>query len=165
MTIRSYIRVMGLAALVALALGGFLLHIRIHPPAGNASFLSNIITGILSIAVVPVLFLRKETVPYGYVLNGFIAIVGTVTMAHFSLAHPPAGFSPAGILLKTTLPDIFILWGKFFIGKMLFDCEVYGYNAALEKKGVWYRYPNLGWWFVHLAVVCLVYYAGHLLRG
>ncbi len=163
MTVRSYIRAMCLAALIALALGGFLIHIRIHPFTNNASFLTNFITGVLSIVIIPLLFLRKETLHYGYVLNGFISIVGTVTMAHFSLAHPPDHFGPVNILLKTTLPDILILWGKFFVGKALFDCEVYGYNATVEKKGVWYRYPNLGWWGVHLIVVCLVYYAGYLL--
>ena len=160
---RNYIRTMCLAALVALALGGFLLHLRVHPFTENTSFLTNVISGILSIIVVPLLFLRKETLHYGYVLNGFIAIVGTVTMAHFSLAHPPNNFGLVNILLKTTLPDILILWGKFFIGKVLFDCEIYGYNPTLEKKGVSYRYPNLGWWCIHLIGVSLVYYAGHLL--
>ncbi len=155
---------MCLAALVALALGGFLLHIRVHPVTDNTSFLTNFIAGILSIIIVPLLFLWKKTLHYGYVLNGFIAIVGTVTMAHFSLTYPPDSFSPLNILLRTTLPHIFILWGKFLIGKVLFDCEIYGYNiATLEKKGIWYRYPNLGWWYIHLAGVSLVYYAGHLL--
>ncbi|MBP1750249.1 MAG: hypothetical protein H6Q52_2788 [Deltaproteobacteria bacterium] len=163
MTIRSHIRAMCLAALVAMALGGFLLHLRIHPFTQNTSFLTNFMSGVLSIIVVPLLFLRKETIHYGYVLNGFIAIVGTVTMAHFSLANPPAPLTPASIFLKTTLADILILWGKFFIGKVLFDCEVFGYNKAVEKKGVSYRYPNLGWWCVHLGAVAVVYYAGHLL--
>ncbi len=163
MTIRSYIRATCLAALVLLALGGFLLHLRIHPFTENTSFLTNFSAGILSIVIVPLLFLRKGTIHYGYVLNGFIAIVGTVTMAHFSLAQPPSSLTPASMLLKTTLPDILILWGKFFIGKILFDCEVFGYNKAVEKKGVSYRYPNLGWWCVHLMAVAVVYYVGHLL--
>jgi hypothetical protein len=97
------------AALVTLALGGFLLHLGVHPFTENTSFLTNFISGILSIIVVPLLFLRKETLHYGYVLNGFIAIVGTVTMAHFSLARPPNNFSMVNILLRTTLPDILIL--------------------------------------------------------
>lgn len=163
MTIRSYIRSVCLAALVAMALGGFLLHLRVHPFTQNTSFLTNFVTGILSVVVVPLLFLGKRTIHYGYVLNGFIAIAGTITMAHFSLAHPPAPLTPATLLLKTTLADILILWGKFFIGKVLFDCEVFGYNKAVEKKGASYRYPNLGWWCVHLAAVAVVYYIGHIL--
>ncbi len=165
MTVRSYIRSLCLTALVVMALGGFLLHMRIHPFTENMSFLTNFVTGIVSIIIVPLLFLRKETIHYGYVVNGFITIIGTVTMAHFSLAHLPAPLTPAGILLKTTLPDILILWGKFFVGKALFDCEVFGYNKAVEKKGISYRYPNLGWWWVHLVSVAAVYYAGHLLRS
>lgn len=147
-----------------MSLGGFLLHMRIHPFTENMSFLTNFVTGILSIIIVPLLFLRKETIHYGYILNGFITIIGTVTMAHFSLAHLPAPLTPAGIFLKTTLPDILILWSKFFVGKALFDCEVFGYNKAVEKKAVSYRYPNLGWWWVHLVSAAAVYYVGHLLR-
>jgi hypothetical protein len=164
MTVRSYIRSLCLAALIVMALGGFLLHLRIHPFTQNLSFLTNFVTGIMSIIIVPLLFLRKETIHYGYVLNGFIAIIGTVTMAHFSLAHPPAPITPAAIFLKTTLPDILVLWGKFFVGKVLFDCEIFGYSNTVEKKGVSYRYPNLGWWCVHLVSVSIVYYVGHLLR-
>jgi hypothetical protein len=67
------------------------------------------------------------------------------------------------VLLTTTLADILILWGKFFIGKALFDLEFFGYDAAKEKKGVSYRYPNMGWWFIHLVTVSIVYYLGFML--
>ena len=163
MTVGSYIRSLCIAALVVIALGGLLLHLRIHPYENNPSFLINVVCGIVSVIIIPLLFLFKRTVHYGYVLNGFMVIIGTVTMAHFSLAHLPAPLTPAAILLKTTFPDILILWGKFFIGKVLFDCEVFGYNKTGEKKGVSYRYPNLGWWYVHLIAVAVIYYAGHLL--
>lgn len=163
MTAGSYVRSLCLAALIVIALGGLLLHLRIHPYGNNPSFLINVVCGIISVIVVPLLFLFKGTLHYGYVVNGFMVIVGTVTMAHFSLAHLPAPLTPAGILLKTTFPDILILWGKFFIGKTLFDLEVFGYNRTAEKKGVSYRYPNLGWWFVHLIAAAAVYGAGHFL--
>jgi hypothetical protein len=63
----------------------------------------------------------------------------------------------------TTFPNILIVWGKFFTGKVLFDLEVMGYNADLEKKGMTFRYPNLGWWLIHFLAVSAVYYAGHAL--
>lgn len=163
MTQRSYIRFLCLAALISIALGGFLLHLRIHPYTNNPSFLINVFSGLVSIIIVPLLFLSGRTVHYGYVVNGFLAIIGTVTMTHFSAAHLPSPLTPAAVLLKTTLPDILILWGKFFIGKVLFDFEVFGYSKTAEKKGITYRYPNLGWWYIHLAAVAVVYYAGHLL--
>ncbi|MBP7528879.1 MAG: hypothetical protein KA801_13185 [Syntrophorhabdaceae bacterium] len=162
-TIRNYVRTLLLAALVTMAAGGFLLHLRIHPFTSNTSFLINFVAGLLSIVVVPLLFCWRKTIHYGYVLNGFIVIVATITMAHFSFAHPPEELNPGNILLMTTFPDILIVWGKFFTGKVLFDLEVMGYNADLEKKGMTFRYPNLGWWLIHFLAVAAVYYAGHAL--
>jgi len=163
MTIRNYVRTLLLAALVTMAVGGFLLHLRIHPFTDNTSFLINFVAGLFSIVAVPLLFSWRKTVHYGYVLNGFITIIGTITMAHFSFAYPPDEWDLGSILLKTTFPDILILWGKFFIGKVLFDLEVQGYNAALEKKGMSYHYPNLGWWLIHFLAVSAAYYAGNSL--
>ena len=95
MTAGSYVRSLCLAALIVIALGGLLLHLRIHPYGNNPSFLINVVCGIISVIVVPLLFLFKGTLHYGYVVNGFMVIVGTVTMAHFSLAHLPAPLTPA----------------------------------------------------------------------
>ena len=90
MTIRTTIRWILLGALIALALGGYMLHSRIHPIAQNPSFFVPFCAGILSSVVVPVLFRFPRTISYGYVLNGFLAIIGTVVMAHFPLVHWPA---------------------------------------------------------------------------
>jgi hypothetical protein len=140
-----------------------LLHCRIHPVKTNYSNLVPAVSGILSVLVVPLLFCFRRSIAYGYVLNGFLVIVGTITMAHFSIAHWPNPVTVQAILLTTTLADILILWAKFFIGKTLFDLEFFGYEAAKEKKGITYRYPNMGWWLVHLAAVSVVYYLGHFL--
>jgi hypothetical protein len=164
MTIRNSVRTLLLTALVTMAFGGFLLHLRIHPFTQDLSFLVNAVAGLLSIVVVPALLLRRKTLHYGYILNGFITIVATITMAHFSLAHlPDQPLTLPKILLKTTLPDILIVWGKFFIGKAFFDLEIQGYNPAADKRGVTYRYPNLGWWLIHFLAVAATYYAGHSL--
>ena len=101
MTMRKYIRTILLAALIAIALGGFMLHYRIHPIAQNPSFLVPFFSGILSIVVVPLLFLFPKTIGYGYVLNGFLAIIGTVVMAHFSLARWPVPATLQTVLFKT----------------------------------------------------------------
>jgi hypothetical protein len=108
------------------------------------------------------LFSFKKTIEYGYVLNGFLVIIGTVGMAHFSIVHWPAPATLGSIILKTMLADIVILWSKFFIGKALFDLEFYGYDPNKAKKGKTYRYPNLGWWTVHLVAISLVYLLGNL---
>jgi hypothetical protein len=163
MTVRTYTKTILLAALVTLSLGGLLLHIRIHPIAKNSVNLIPLISCLLSIFVIPVLFSFKKTVEYGYVFNGFLVIIGTIGMAHFSLVNWPAPATVGSIIFKTMLIDILILWSKFFVGKALFDLEFFGYDPHKAKKGITYRYPNLGWWTVHLVAISLVYLLGNLI--
>lgn len=163
MSTKTYVKTILLAGLITLSIGGLLLHSRIHPVSSNYSNLVPAISGILGILVVPLLFLFRRTTAYGYVLNGFLVIIGTITMAHFSFAHWPSPVTVHAVFLNTLLADILVLWGKFFIGKALFDLEFFGYDAVKEKKGKTYRYPNMGWWLVHLAAVSFVYYLGHAL--
>src|SRR4030042_1413614 len=117
MTIRTYIKSMLLIGLLVLSIGGLLLHTRIHSVRTNYSNLVPAVSGVLSILVVPLLFCFRRTIAYGYVLNGFLVIIGTITMAHFSIAHWPNPATVQAVILNTTLADILILWGKFFIGK------------------------------------------------
>ncbi len=163
MTIRSYVKLTLLTGLVAISLGGFLLHARIHPPSQNTSNLIPLISGILSVIVVPLLFAGKKTISYGYTLNGFQVIIGSIAMAHFAAAHWPQPATVEAVVLKTTLPDIVVLWTKFFIGKAIFDLELFGYDPNRNKAGKSYRYPNTGWWLIHLAAVSIVYTLGGLL--
>jgi hypothetical protein len=161
-TIRTHTKSILLAALVILSLGGFLLHVRIHPIAQNSANVIPLIAGLLSILVIPLLFSFKKTVEYGYVLNGMVVIIGTIGMAHLTIVNWPAPATVGSIILKTTLADILVLWSKFFVGKALFDLEFFGYDPRKTKKGTTYRYPNLGWWLVHLAAISLVYVVGNL---
>ena len=73
MTNRIYTKATLLCALIVLSVGGFLLHVRIHPFAQNSSNIVPVISCLLSIIVVPLLFSLKKTISYGYVLNGFLA--------------------------------------------------------------------------------------------
>jgi hypothetical protein len=163
MTVKTYIKTILLVALIVLSLGGFLLHTRIHSPAEYHSDLIPVLSGLLSVFVVPLLFSFKKTIAYGYVVNGFLVIIGTVVMTHFSIVHPPKQISLESVVRQTLFLDILILWTKFFIGKSLFELELFGYDPAKIKKGKTDRYPNLGWWGIHLAGVGLVYSLGHLL--
>jgi len=117
MTIKTYIRSILLGALVTLSLAGFMIHARIHLIAQNPSFIVPFIAGILSITVIPTLFWFKKTLAYGYVLNGFLCIIGTVTMAHFAIARWSTPTSPQDILLKSMLIDILIVWGSSSSGR------------------------------------------------
>jgi hypothetical protein len=112
---------------------------------------------------VPLLFFYKKTISYGYVLNGFLAIVATVTMSHFAIVHWPSPATLKAVILTTTLPDILIVGSKFFIGKSLFDLEIFGYDPDRARLGKTFRYPNMGWWLVHLVAITIVYSLGNIL--
>lgn len=163
MTVKTYIRSILLGAFMALALAGFILHFRVHPITQNPSFIVPFGAGILSIVVVPALFWFKRTVAYGYILNGFLCIIGTVTMGHFAIARWSAPTAPPDILLRSMLIDILIVWGKFFVGYALFSLETFGYAPNRTKAGISYRYPNMGWWLIHLGAVGIVYFLGNSL--
>jgi len=122
-----------LTALFLLAAAGVLLHFRIHnfmvaDPlhpgvfSFNVSLLPATLFPLLDVFVVTALFMSRSTAVYGYLLNGLLVIYGTILMAHYSLAEMTVRSLPIqAMLLKSTLPDIFIAWGDFFVGKALYD--------------------------------------------
>ncbi|TAL36719.1 MAG: hypothetical protein EPN93_07805 [Spirochaetes bacterium] len=170
MTQKQNLQRLLLAGMVVCAAGGFGLHYRIHDIAKLSANYIPFFSGLASIFVIPALFMSRKTISYGYVLNGLTVILGTVIMAHFSIAHLMHQHEPQPVTLYvivfgTTLPDILILWAKFFIGKALFDLEMFGGDLKAARGGLWYRYPNMGWWMVHLAAITLVYTIGHMIWG
>ncbi|MFZ5997763.1 MAG: hypothetical protein ACOYW7_09780 [Nitrospirota bacterium] len=77
---------------------------------------------LIDIIVVTALFMSRTTAVYGYLLNGFLVIYGTVFMAHFSIAEIAAKATPfPAMLIKSTISDIGIAWADFFVGKALYD--------------------------------------------
>ena len=142
-----------ITSLFMLSLGGFLLHYLVHPLEKQSYGFLPFFAGLISIIVVTVLFFFKKMIPFAYLLNGMLVIIGTITMAHFSLVKFPL------------FADIFMLWSAFFTGKALFDLELMnaGNIDSPRHKGRFFRYPNFGFWGVHLAVLSMVYYLGHIL--
>ena len=113
-------------ALVALALGATLLHLRIHPPDELTDVWPNLFSWI-DLVVVSLLFLFRSTAILAVILNSFLAYLGIIMMADFSLSATLAGkvaVSPGanffGWLLLTTFPDITILAADFFVGLALY---------------------------------------------
>ncbi len=120
-------------ALVVLAVGATLLHFRIHPPKDLTYLWPNLFSGI-DLVVVSALFLFRRTALAGLLLNSFLAYLGIIMMADFSLAATLVGqlkVMPGqdffGWLLLTTFPDIMVLVADFFIGLAL-------YRAILAEK-------------------------------
>lgn len=160
MTQKKYTKLLLVFALVCVSLGGWLLHLKIHPPGRSTVNYIPFITGIVSIIIIPLLFMFKKTVHWGYVLNGMTVILGTVTMAHYSLKNFPETLTFKVIFIYSTLPDIILLFTKFFVGKALFDLILFGYSDN-QKTGSFVRYPNMGWWLVHLVTISIIYYLGN----
>lgn len=163
MTRKNMLKNTLIAGLFFLALGGWLLHLRIHSPAKDADNLIPFIFGLISVFAVPVLFCFRKTATWAYILNGFSVIVGTVTMAHFSIVHFQGPLTPIEIIMNTTLADIAILWGKFTLGKAIFDLQGLRNDTDMAAKGRFIRYPHMGWWWVHLVGFALVYTLGNIL--
>ena len=158
---KDYLRLVLILAIFFLALGGWLLHLRIHPIAKGAEYYIPAVAGFISVIIISILFIFRSTTPFAYLLNGMTVIIGTITMAHFSIKNPPQVWTLQTILLGTCLPDILMLWGKFAVGKALFDLDpVINRPDAPISSGRFFRFPNIGFWFVHLVTLTAVYLIG-----
>jgi hypothetical protein len=127
-----------LTALFLLALSGLMLHYRIHNfviedrlSPGNFTidktrFFASLFP-LIDVVLVTALFMSRKTAVYGYLLNGLLVIYGTILMAHFSISQMITTSIPLhSMLLKSTLPDIGVAWGDFFVGKALYDLYTRG---------------------------------------
>jgi hypothetical protein len=158
---KDYFRLVLILAIFFLALGGWLLHLRIHPIAKDAENYIPLVAGFISVSLIPALFIFRSTIPFAYLLNGMTVIIGTITMTHFSIENHPPVWTLQTILLGTCLPDILMLWGKFAVGKALFDLDpVINRPDAQISSGRFFRFPNMGFWFVHIVTLTAVYLIG-----
>jgi hypothetical protein len=163
MTQKQNIRLLLVAGLVVVSLGGWLLHVRVHPVSDVATNWIPFITGLISIIILPAMFLSKKTLPYAYIINGMFVIIGTITMAHASVERLQDGITFATVFVGTLFADIAILWVNFFIGKSIFELEMFRAIDAAVRNGRFFRYPNMGYWGVHVATLSVVYVLGFLL--
>ncbi|MFP4250913.1 MAG: ferric reductase-like transmembrane domain-containing protein, partial [Armatimonadota bacterium] len=106
-------------ALVLMSAGGFLLHVRIHPPGETAFNWIPIVVTLFNIFVLPVLFNHRTTAPAAYALNWATVIVGTVAMAFFSVANPEGEMTFTRFFTHTTFPDIVILAARIPLGEII----------------------------------------------
>ncbi|HUT75315.1 MAG TPA: hypothetical protein VM221_10850 [Armatimonadota bacterium] len=154
-----------LAALVMTALGGALLHYRIHPLYRQGMlapvFLPPAVAAVVDIVLVTALFWRRDTAPLGYLLNGLLAIYGAIFMLDFSLSHFPPGWTIADLAFRSLFADCAILAGDFFVGKALYDL----YTGPRPLAGVrqWLQFLNPGWWLVHTIGITAIYSLGRIL--
>jgi len=147
---RNYIKAMLIIGLFFISFGGLLLHSAVHPAARNLYGYIPLAAGIISAIAIPVLFIFRKTLHLAYILNSFMVIIGVITMAHFSIVKHPI------------IPDIIVLLCKFMLGRALFCFELYQLDAPMKPQGWrWIRYPNMGFWWVHLVMLSAVYFLGN----
>jgi hypothetical protein len=120
-------------ALVSLALGATLLHYRVHPPK-DLTFLWPSLFSLIDLVLVSALFRFRGTALVGLLLNSFMAFLGMIMMADYSLSATLEGQMKVmpgvnffGWLLLTTFPDIMIALADFLTGLAL-------YRAILTEK-------------------------------
>jgi hypothetical protein len=118
-------------ALVALALGAAMLHLRIHPMGDDPTNLWPNLFSLLDLFLVSLLFRFRGTALLGLLLNSFFAYLGIIMMADFSLSATLAGQMKVmpganffGWLLLTTFPDIMILLADFLVGLALYKAII-----------------------------------------
>ena len=158
---KDYLRGTLILGIFFLALGGWLLHLRIHPVAKDAENYIPLVAGLISVIVIPALFIFRKTIAFAYLLNGMTVIIGTITMTHFTIENPPQVWTLQTIFLGTLLADIAMLWGKFAVGKALFELELaLNHPDAPMRSGRFFRFPNMGFWFAHLVTLTAVYFIG-----
>jgi hypothetical protein len=121
-------------ALVALAVGATMLHYRIHTPGADPTDLWPNLFSLIDLVLVSALFLFRGTALLGLLLNSFLAYLGIILMADYSLSATLAGqlkvmpgINFIGWLLLTTFPDIMILVADFLVGLAL-------YRAILAER-------------------------------
>jgi len=111
--------------------------------------------------MIPILFTFRRTVSYAYVFNGFTVIIGTLVMGHDSLRNLPESLNPMSLLQNTLAPHILLLWSKFCLGKGIFELDMLKSEDQAHRQGRFWRYPNMGWWWVHLFALAAVYALGY----
>jgi cation transport ATPase len=158
MTQKKYLKIFLVSALVFIALGGLMIHYGFHPVSGSRARMVNyvpFIAGLITIFIVTTLFMYKKLIPFAYLMNGMLCIIGIIAMTVYSL-------TPRHIPLWA---DIITLLALFCLGKLLFELEmtIPSNLDALRRRGRFLRYPNMGYWVVHLVTLSIVFALGHIL--
>ena len=106
-------------AFILISVGGLLLHLRIHPLSKNVMNMIPVVSGTISVFVLPFMFNNRKTYIWAYMINLLSVVTGTIAMAAYSLTQPPEHITAITILLQTTLADILILIAKLPIANSI----------------------------------------------
>ena len=109
-----------IVAMFFLALGGYLLHYRIHPFVGVYRLAT--ISSLIDAFLITALLCARGSAIYGLLLKGMLTILGIILMGHFSILGF-IGKNPtlSDWIFKSTLADILVALSGFLIAKAIYD--------------------------------------------
>ena len=148
------------AALMLLSAGGLLMHLAWHPPLlpgiphGEPDNLIPFLFGLAGLIAVPLLVCSKRTWLWGYLINGFGVILGSILMAHDSIAEWQAVPDASQLLLHSNLHLILLLMPKVIIGQRIL--------LHYKPNGAG-RMFTPGWWVRHFVYLTVVFTVGGLI--
>ena len=97
---------------ICISLIGFMAHMTLHPVTKSLYFWLASPMSVVSLLIIPLLFLRSATVAWGFMLNGFVVGAGTVGMSYFSMLNMEGPLTFYRLIAESTLPAILFLWIK-----------------------------------------------------
>lgn len=103
----------------ALSLGGMLIHLTVHPVTQSLYYFWAAPADGFSLIVLPILFLRRSTVGWAYLLNALVVLTGVIGMAYYSILKFEGPLTLYSILTGSTVPFITILMAKLPIAQVI----------------------------------------------
>ena len=119
---------------ICISLGGFLIHLRLHPPGQSLYFWWAAPVSAFSVIVLPFLFAGRSTVGWGYMLNAGTVLIGLVGMAYFSVLKAVWPMTLSFIFRDSLLPYMFVLLAKLAIAHVIL-VEMHSQSIQREDRG------------------------------
>jgi hypothetical protein len=124
-------------ALVGLAVGAIMLHIKLHPPLASLTQFWATMFCTIDLVLVSILFLFRSTALWALLMNSFIAFLGIIMMTDLTIVSTLEGWikvspreQPLAWLMESMLPDITILIADLFVGMVLYSLII----SPAEKR-------------------------------
>lgn len=96
----------------SISLGGVLIHGKLHPPADSLYFLWAAPVSMVSLTIIPLLYVRPSTVAWGFLMNAATILIGTVGMSYHFVITTERTLTLYNVFMHSALPGIFIVWIK-----------------------------------------------------
>lgn len=119
---------------IGITLGGILMHLKFHPPNKSLYFWWASPVNAVSLLIIPVLYSRPSTAGWGFMLNAFAVLIGTIGMSYYSLLNLERPLTLFRVFIESTLPNIIILWSKIPIAYLIL-LEMQPKKELLHKRG------------------------------